>query len=784
MKQCANWTKAMQQNPSWTSASALCLVITICAMNSASWVAVVLALACVIMLPQKERRIFLTFALLASFRMFYLDSSQPSSEQPTLSAQGIARVQSMVRTANGARLLVQMSDGDCILLRSKDSFPLPGDSIAYSANLDSIRPQTIPGTFDNVRWLRSLGVKASGSLLSYSILGKHWCLERVATHVREWLRSTCARFMLKGTDGIMLALLVGDKSGLDPEVSQDFRNTGLVHILTVSGFHIVFLSAFLMMLLTSLRIPKPYARWLAVAMLVFFVPITGSSPSVQRAVLMFFLVQVASAFEREALSLHALGIACSCILLWDPASLFDIGFQLSAAATAGILLGQRNHASKSSRVPKLLRAMIFEPLWVTLCASLATLPLLVYHFQSFAPIGLAANLVVVPLMELAMEAGLFVVLFAWATPVAQGFGASASLLIAASTKLTTLCAALPHASMTVGPWPWWLCVVMLTCALAFPAMLASKRSAQKLVLTGCVVWCCWNIWTVTKALVQEPAFDVWFVDAGQGDATLLKFPNGKIVLIDVGNGKGHGHFGNLTLLPFLRSQGISHIDAVGITHPDLDHYGGAASLIDAFDVREIWMTGAERLCDKSDWLKLWKVIERKQIPVQTLNTGDHILGLGKYAMTVLNAPVDWDHNDWNATSLTLYVQGETASLVLSGDLGVKEEERLIQKNGMLAASVLKLGHHGSKHSSSPSWIQAVHPCVAIASAGVKNRYGHPSPEITQRLEAQGIPWWNTATAGSLRVQLDSHEIRIGHYWDGKESQLFTSALSRDLPKHH
>lgn len=745
--------------PGWNSATAM--ILGICVLSFAKywlfwsflWILAFLFL---------RKPWFVGFSILAALRLMLLTTNvAPSVDFHAPFQQGT--IEECVRTARGFRMQLQLEQGHSVLLRSKEAI-LPGCTGSFAIQWDEILPRTVPGSFDSKRWLMSQGAIASGNLKGFTIRTSRWCIQRYAFLAREWLRQLCLRRMGNQTAGIMVALLVGDKSGLEDEVSQSFRNTGLVHILTVSGFHIVFLSAFLQMLLALCQIPRKLLGWITIALLLAFIPVTGSSPAVQRAVLMFFLMHTARVVQRVPLSLHTLGVASSLILYWDPIALWDIGFQLSCGATAGILMGQKNRPEWMDAPPPFLRSWILEPSWITLCATVGTFPFLVYHFQSFPPIAFLGNLIVAPLMGFAMEAGVLLALAAWIPPFASGFGQAASLLLELSVRITDLFSHAPGAACSFGPWPIWVCLGLLITGLGMLRLSGASRWQKALVLLGATVWALW-------AIISSQPLQIHMLDAGQGDCTVLQFPNGKAILIDAGNASRQGQFGSRQIAPFLRSQGISSLDAVIITHPDLDHFGGAISLVENFRVKSIWLPRAARLCEKPEWLSFLQVLSLQKIPIYTIVPGMEFLGLGRYQLRWVWAEEDAQEDDWNAVSASFVLSQNQRNLFFAGgDLAIPQEETLLRDSSVWqglpkAVQVLKISHHGSKHSTSNPFLETLHPELALISAGAGNRYGHPHKEVLAHLREKKIPWLNTAQKGSIRLQWEHDSLSVESFRD-------------------
>lgn len=741
--------------PGWNSAFAFALVII--ATNYPQYWALWAILA-LIALAFFSRTTLLISALCIAMRIYL----EPPSPTEVLPSNLTGTVTECVRATEGFRYVVEFESGNAAFVRFNAEIR-PGAHGTFTMKWDSPRPQTIPGAFNSKQWLKNNGVQASGKLLTFSEDRSSFCLGQLSYAAREWLRELCGSKMGGQGAGLMVALLVGDKSGLEESTSQDFRNTGLVHILTVSGFHIVFLSSFLQMLLAAFRIPRRILGWITIILLALFIPITGSSPAVQRAVLMFFIMHTATILERTPLSLHSLGVASSLILLWEPGALWDIGFQLSCGATAGILLGQKQGPQFAS-FQKALNSWVLEPSWITVCATIGTFPFLVFHFQSFPPIAFLGNLIVAPLMGLAMEAGVLLVLFFFLSPVACGFGQAASVLLGFSTTITNMLANGPGAGCTIGPWPIPICLCWLVGGFLLLRIKGASKLQHSLILFCSLTWMIWSI-------MEHPQMKIHILDADQGDCIVLHFPNGKGIVIDAGNAKGSGQFGKRSIVPFLRSQGISQIDALIITHPDLDHYGGALSLIENYRVRSLWIPPGARFCPKADWAQFLSRVAASGIPIHSIYAGMAFNGLGDYRIRFLWAGEDPDTEDWNSLSAGIVLSHGSQNIFTStGDLPASEEETLVAEQlipmiWFQYSAVLKLGHHGSKTSSSELFLDSIHSQFAIISVGKGNRYGHPHQETLQRLRQRNIPMQSTSEAGTISIEEREDTLYLSGYRD-------------------
>ena len=252
-------------------------------------------------------------------------------------AEACGNIESLLPRPNGTAFIVKADSGYRVRITEKralQSLPEPGDSICFEAQWYPVTPPTVPGAFDTREWLRSQGFAAYGKFRHWTSWRRKWTAERSFYAFRQWIKRCFERYLDPAETGLLLGLLAGDRSGIPEAIRNDFQRTGLVHVLAISGFHVVLLAGILSVFLKATRLPHKAANLIAIALLFIYVPVTGGSPAVQRAVLMFSIPQLGTMLGRPANTLNSLGVALLFILLPDPSQLWNTGFQLSATATA------------------------------------------------------------------------------------------------------------------------------------------------------------------------------------------------------------------------------------------------------------------------------------------------------------------------------------------------------------------------------------------------------------------------------------------------------------------
>lgn len=684
-------------------------------------------------------------------------------------SEGCGTVEAVLPRSNGTAFIVQATNSDSNGDRKNDArmvrvrltekrslnlLPEPGDSLCYEAAWYPVEPPTVPGAFDTRKWLGSQGLMAYGKLKHWNSWRGSWNPERSFYHFRNWIKARLSRFLDPAETGLLMGLLAGDRSGIPEALRSDFQRSGLVHVLAISGFHVVLLAGLLMTFLKATGLPHKIVRVVGILLLAIYVPVTGGSPAVTRAVIMFAVPQVGMLFQRPAGALNSLGVALVFILLPNPQVLWNPGFQLSAAATVGIILGSSHNPLRAlpeglskNRLWSKFQSFILEPTYTTVCATLATAPFLIYHFKTLAPLAWLGNIVIVPLISWGMEAGLFALLSPFDF-LAGTFCSAASVLLRSASLLTRLLSDSSAASVTVGPYPPF---VLLLMGFVFALLPNTRRSrlggilfALGILLFSCFYFVC------NYRDVARPSWKLTAIDIGQGDAILITTPSGRNILIDSGP-NDRKDSGKDIIVPFLRHSGILTLDALVVTHADADHFGGALGIVGSFPVKELWVSECARLEPKPAWIKTMAVALERGIPLRDIGRG-FTWSDNSMEIRALHPVSAGTCAETNEESITFRVKGLGHSAVLTGDLTVAGERKILKSGMFLKSDVLKLGHHGSKTSSSGNFLTAVGPKLALVSSGRKNRFHHPHKQVVERLDSLGIPYLNTATRGTITVQ--------------------------------
>ncbi len=611
----------------------------------------------------------------------------------------------------------------------------------------------------------------------------------VTLRVERWrdrIRYFLNRAATPPSSGIFKALVLGEQGDIPEEIKEHFILTGTAHLLAISGdqFGIVALLSFSLFLwvlkrseflLLSISVRK-WAAGLTIPCVVLYAFIAGGGISVIRAAIMVITFLFSILLNRERNLLHTLALAAFLILIFSPPSLFDVSFQLSFLAVLSILylvsrllqeLKQEEISVllKTSWKKNILKYMRLS-LLVTGVAILGTAPFVALHFNRFSPIGFITNLFIIPwvgflIVPLSLTASIFSFFFIpFATLLVNINGFITLILL----RVLAFFATLPFASFFVST-PTVFEIVLFYSFLFLTAHFRKGKKIRYLFVGLCIAFACdlayWNL----KDSFQKD-LKLTFIDVGHGDSILVEFPEGKKMLVD-GGGLHEDRFdtGKNVIAPFLWKKKIRRIDMLVLTHPDPDHLKGLNFIASEFSIGQFWENGMET--QSEPYLQLKETLRQKKIKPQSLNEETLSEIINGVEVSVLNPPA-WkamqrkvlNPSDLNNSSLVLKLQFKNVSILLAGDIGKEAEGWMLRKGYPLRADILKIPHHGSISSSSPSFLDRVKPTYAILSVGERNIARLPHPDVLKRYERLGITIFRTDRHGAITVVTDGNDIKV------------------------
>lgn len=616
--------------------------------------------------------------------------------------------------------------------------------------------------------------------------------------------------------GLSRAVLLGDTARLERVWAEDYRRTGTYHTIVISGIHLTVLAACFLVFFRLLGMTGLASLAITAAMCWIYALMTGAGAPVVRSAAGLTLFLGAHFLYRRARILNILAAVGILFLLADPDQLFEASFQLSflavaligalavpalAATTEPYADGLRKLADtrRDPLLPAWVAEMRVELRLLTetiehytllkaahtqrllgfagICANYAwtlfvvsaiiqlgmLLPMVAY-FHRFSVTGLTANILIVPAMNLLVPVGFLAILTGW-----QWLGALAGWLLAIG-KTTTAWHAQWEPGWRIPDPPFWLGVLFLASLAGLAVAVRCAGTRIRLAAVGGFLSSAVLLVAHPFRLATEPGWlEMTALDVGQGDSLLIASPEGKLMLFDTGGLPPLGKqrrpaldIGEDVVSPYLLTRSVKRLDIVALSHAHEDHIGGLLAIVRNFRPREVW-TGAFPPTDS--WRRMRAEIEAAGTRVVSPKAGETRLW-GGIRVEVVSPPVDYTPGAQpkNNDSLGLLLRYRKSSLLMVGDLERAMELRLVNHNRLSRVDLLKVGHHGSRTSTTPPFLDVTRPTWAVISAGAGNLFRHPHPEVTKRLTHQGVSIWRTDLHGQVRFLTDGHRWRVEPYW--------------------
>ncbi len=715
-----------------------------------------------------------------------------------------------------ARISVNLKDGATLPLRY-------GQLVEATAKIRTPRNFGNPGNFDYVAYLAKKNIFWTGSVASRSdvrvvpgqcghrAMGvifaiRTWALERIRKNYPDDLH----------TAALLEATLLGETSGVEKQWTSAFRITGTYHALVISGQHVSVLALSLLFILRLCRVRRVPALCTATVASWVYALVSGFTSPVVRAAGGFTLFLVASYCFRKTRVLNVLGAVSIFYLVAAPDELFDPSFQLSFLSAAAIavfampLMERFSEPLRASvkrfdqvaydpqvegraaqwrvelrlfaqtfsawtrmsekRAGRLICVGItaalfaFDALIISICVQFGLALPMISYFHRLSITGLSANVIVIPLLSLVVPLGFASMLTMW-HPLAV---ATRLLLKCAENVATWHMRFEPSWRMAALPLSISVSFALSLCLLAWVIRQNRRWVAVPLLMaTGLFLTLCWQPW---KPELHPGKLEVTAIDVGQGDSIFVAFPDGTTMLVDAGGFPG---FTNMTrkpqldlgedvVSPYLWNRRIRHIDYAVLTHGHSDHMGGLAAILDNFHPRALWV-GAEP--ETGEWRTVAEHAAADNVRIVALNRSSKPFDFGKAHVRVLAPAPDYQPGDSpnNNDSLVLELSFGKHSVLMTGDAERPVEDELVASGELRPVTLLKVGHHGSKSSSSEEFLSQITPQFALISDGYKNQFHHPHPTVLSRFEQHGTRVLRTDQKGALTFLSDGEKVELSSF---------------------
>ncbi|MBU5466455.1 DNA internalization-related competence protein ComEC/Rec2 [Virgibacillus sp. MSJ-26] len=623
-----------------------------------------------------------------------------------------------------------------------------GATCQITGNIVIPEKNTNPGEFNYQHYLKTQGMQFQLVIDSLtdiqcegiSTLGKIY-------ESRETIQDYMLNTYSKDTAAWIVALILGDDSLLEERTIDLFRDWSISHLLAISGLHVGLIVALIYFILIKTGImTKEKAQWFMLFFLPIYALLAGGEPSVWRASIMVFLFIVFSKLKLKLSVSDVVSIVFLLLIFFDGYIIYHIGFQFSFIVTFSLILSRDWLIQTSSR--------FFQLINISFVSQMVILPFQFIYFSMVQPLSILLNVIVVPYFSFLIIPGMFLMGILSPLPFIPSMLDKLFLLL--HERFLILLELLDkklNYPWVNGSFPLMFIILyyVIICMLMISINRKELVQAFKYGVTLTLF--------ITALLIRpyfSPYGSVTMLDIGQGDAFIIELPYRQgVIFMDAGATFSFSEMDftdrvyEQIIKPYLYSKGIQSIDAIFISHEDMDHMGSVDVLVEEFSVDQIYISPYYVLSEKS--ADVWN---KNNVDINIIHKGEQSV-INNIPFQVLS-PVRDTGSD-NENSLVIYTEIGGKSWLFTGDVGVETEKEIMKNYSRLSIDVLKVGHHGSKSSTDESFIKHIEPLYALVSVGENNTYGHPAKEVIDTLEDNGVFIMRTDQQGAIIYKFKDNE---------------------------
>lgn len=626
-----------------------------------------------------------------------------------------------------------------------------GDLINVSGTIIIPDDMRNPGGFDYRQYLLSQKIytiiKAKNVILLKQDGGNYSQIKKLSMKIKDNIQSIIISSMPNQQSALLQGILISETEFLDDSIITDFRNSGISHLMAVSGLNVAYIVLVIVYILKKLRVKGALSNFILTLVLILFALITGCSSSVIRAIIMSLMVVYGASLKRKTDVLTSIGFSALCILLYNPINLYSVGFLLSFGATLSIIFLYKSIRKHTDFLPK----YIADLLAVSLSVQIGITPISIYFFNDLSIISIFINLIAVPISGLVTILGIVLIGLGQIHIILANFlGFFLKYLLSFLIIISKAPNYIPNSVLTLttpsiyGIVFYYIFIYIVFFKYAWIKENIHIKNMYKLSVVIIVV-------SIFMILHKKP-LEVSMIDVGQGDAIYIRTPSGRVALIDAGGFSNDKNDGGGVIVPFLLDKKVHKIDVMFISHTDNDHICGINEIIDKFKIdRTVF----------SDRVKNNEIIK-------TLNKAkSKIFYVNSYGNIKFDEDISFEmfatgtnFNDINDDeSLIVCMNYNKRNFLFAGDASVNLENELIDKLHK-KYDILKIGHHGSGTSTSQEFLNRINPKIALISVGKGNKFKHPSDSVIERLNANEIKTYRTDETGCISLFSDGNYIKV------------------------
>lgn len=638
-----------------------------------------------------------------------------------------------------------------------------GDFYEFKGKLRTPFEPTNPSQFDYGKYLKNFDVftlfyaNENGYKNFKMHLTPRWQFLQGLNNIRNDIIQTHSKYLKSPNLELLGGIVFGDDAITPPQdIKTSFQRSGLLHLLAASGMNVALIYGIWFFILRRLRVPFNIAVSSGIFVVIFYTMMTGLGPSVIRAAFMLIFILIGKLIDRDAQSISLLSFVALLMLIYNPAYINDVGFQLSFIVTFGLLVMAPVLFEKVKNIPSWLSGAIFVPI----IAQIWVMPIQIYYFNSVSLYSVFANIAILPFVTIISFGGFISAVLALIKPLANQicfiFDFILNPVLNILVAISNYFANLPHSLIQV-PQPSVLQIFLYYAIVLLVTLLFEIGKNKKIILITSVLFI-----TLIISCLHLPSknFETIAFDVQNADAFLIKTPQNKYFLIDSGKMgyKGGKTQAQMIILSYLRDKGIKNIEGLIITHFDSDHAGGAVDLIENLNIKNVFVNSLD---DKSNLAKKIYAVAKDKIKLAKNNEiiyKEGKLTIKEFIANFKNFKAEEFENE--NSIITLISEGNFDELFM-GDAGVLAANK-IEKYLPKKIEILKVGHHGAKNVVDKEFLDRINPEVAIISTGLNN-YGHPNGVILNILEQHNVKIFRTDHENAIKITEEKGGYKIDSY---------------------
>lgn len=615
-------------------------------------------------------------------------------------------VTTIVKKENSFKLTIKGKEKLIVYISNIENIEL-GDKVVVKGKYTLPKKATIPNNFDYQKYLYNNHIFYIMYAKELKIIKKN---QNITFKIKKYILDKTSNYT---NNGYLNAFIIGDKTDL--EFYETYQNNGISHLFALSGMHISMLSLIIYKLVNKFK----HKDLIVIMFLLFYITLTNFSASILRTIIFFIILKLNKKLDLNISTKNALLITLSIIMIYNPLIVFDIGFQYSGLVTFGLIVSTKYYKKN-----------YFYNLFITsFIALLFSVPITLYNNYELNLLSILNNLINVPLITFVIyPLSLLTFLLKFMEPI---YNLIINLLefINNISSIFSLNIIVPKVHII-----FYLIYYLLI-------YLYIESNNKKYILIACLYLLSFKL----KPFIDRNNY-VYYLDVGQGDSSLIIY-NDNVVMNDTGGTSNYNVSSGCIKL--LKSLGYSHIDYLILTHGDFDHMGDSIYLINNYKVKNVVLNN-----DSFNELETNLIKELKKKKIKFYQNVEK-MPISNNIITILNTE---EYDNENDNSNVIYIELNNYKFMFMGDAGVDKEKDILERYNISNIDVLKVGHHGSKTSSSKSFINKINPKYSIISVGKNNRYGHPNKEILNNLDHSKI--YRTDEDGSIMFKIKNNKLKI------------------------